>query len=127
MRKLVIDREKWLRGQGAELSKLLRREDEKMCCVGFYLESCGVPRETLLGNAAAHSPEVALILPDEAKWLNNGDLYLPNSSPIGRELYAINDRIIILNSLTPTMDELERENRVMELFSQQGVEVEFIN
>ena len=33
--KLIIDRSKWLRGEGPSRSYLLRAEDGKMCCLGF--------------------------------------------------------------------------------------------
>jgi len=34
MRKIIVDRTTWLRGEGSEPSRLLRRSDGKMCCLG---------------------------------------------------------------------------------------------
>jgi hypothetical protein len=39
--KLIIDRNKWLRGEGDEDSYLLRSSDGKMCCLGFLAKECG--------------------------------------------------------------------------------------
>lgn len=38
MKKVVVDRSKWLRGEGAVNSFLLRESDGKMCCLGFVLK-----------------------------------------------------------------------------------------
>lgn len=35
MDKLIIDRSRWLRGEGCDASYLLRPADNKMCCLGF--------------------------------------------------------------------------------------------
>jgi hypothetical protein len=116
MRKLTIDRRTWLRGEGKETSYLLRRADQKQCCVGFYLEACGVPRDILVGNEAAHSPEVGEILPEEAKWLNTKYIY---STPDARCLYGAND--------SRDLSEEDREAIIKEIFLKHDVEVEFIN
>lgn len=34
---MIIDRSIWLRGEGSYVSFLLRRSDNKMCCVGIHL------------------------------------------------------------------------------------------
>src|SRR5207245_382390 len=44
---LVIDRARWLRGEGIDSSALLRPSDKRMCRLGFLGESCGIPRERL--------------------------------------------------------------------------------
>jgi len=40
--KFKIDRRRWLRGEGAENSRLLRVSDGKMCCLGQVALQCGV-------------------------------------------------------------------------------------
>ena len=46
--KLVIDRKVWLRGEGDAVSRLLRPEDQKMCCVGISGKALGLPdRESM--------------------------------------------------------------------------------
>ncbi len=41
--KFKIDRRKWLRGEGSEDSKLLRKSDGLMCCLGQVALQCGIP------------------------------------------------------------------------------------
>jgi hypothetical protein len=43
----TIDRATWLHGEGSEDSYLIRSRDSKKCCLGFYLENCGLPEEYL--------------------------------------------------------------------------------
>jgi hypothetical protein len=111
--KLVIDRNVWLRGEGQGWSYLLRPGDGKMCCVGIFLEACGVSREVLRGTKTAnqarrnHDAHEVEKIPDWMDNTNAGFLYDDND-----------DRL---------MSEDERERRVARRFAGQGVEVEFIN
>ena len=41
MKKLVIDRKMWFRGDGGVLSALVRADDGRMCCLGFLGCSVG--------------------------------------------------------------------------------------
>src|SRR5690348_15267405 len=80
---LTIDRNIWLRGEEQSQSFLLRTLDDRQCCVGIYLEACGVPRHSLADRASAES--INSQLPTEAQWLTeNVDDTLA--------LYTINDR-----------------------------------
>lgn len=45
---VVIDRRRWLRGEGPDASRLLRKTDGKMCCLGFVCEAVGVSAERLV-------------------------------------------------------------------------------
>lgn len=45
----TVVRDKWLRGEGAQKSYLLRRSDGKMCCMGFYALACGYDVEDIVG------------------------------------------------------------------------------
>lgn len=126
--KLVIDRNIWLRGEGEEASFLLRQDDQKMCCVGIYLEALGVDRGHLNGANAAHHPGLSEMLPKEAMWLVYQDTmhrWMPSDKAC--RLYAANDgEQHSLND--PSFDtEEERENYIRDAFATQGVEVEFIN
>ena len=47
MTKVVVDRQKWLRGEGSTNSYLLRSKDSKMCCLGFACVALGVKEEFL--------------------------------------------------------------------------------
>jgi hypothetical protein len=48
---LVIDRKKWYRGLMPSRSELLRKEDGKMCCLGFMMKECGLQDHEIQGVA----------------------------------------------------------------------------
>lgn len=45
--KINIPRKKWLRGEGATASKLLRLGDRKQCCLGILCTQIGIPDEVI--------------------------------------------------------------------------------
>ena len=49
MIEVVVDRTKWLRGEGHHESALLRERDGKQCCVGFLARVLGAATEDILG------------------------------------------------------------------------------
>lgn len=49
---LIIDRKRWLRGEGEEVSSLLRRYDNKMCCLGFLCLAIGFSPTQITGIAS---------------------------------------------------------------------------
>lgn len=129
-RKLVIPREKWLRGEGLDESRLLREYDQKQCCVGLYLECLGVPREILVDQAAGN--DIAEHLPEEARWLliTAPITDKPHNSSLAARLYEANDWLPDWESDIFVYekgfeDESARESRIIELFAEAGVEVTF--
>jgi hypothetical protein len=58
MLKVIVDRERWLRGEGSNASALYR-EDGKMCCMGFAAIAAGYKKSDLLGLKSIHSLEIA--------------------------------------------------------------------
>ena len=83
-----------------------------MCCLGFYLESCGVTKAGLTGRKTP--AEVgAVLFPTEARWLY--DMDNDGLTPSG-ELMAINDN----------GSEYRREDLIKKIFAENGVEVEFV-
>jgi len=111
--KLVIDRIKWLRGEGSFESKLLRSRDKKMCCIGILCSALGVRDEIMKDQAGSQRLGITT-LPD---WL------LENPSPITDpdlfEAYRAND--------DPIMDEKSREQFITGIFAKHDIQVEFIN
>lgn len=107
--KFTIDRQKWLRGEGGMYSYLLRPSDGKQCCVGMYLEHCGVTTSELKGKAVIS--ELCATITPSAGWLMN-------QSP-RNELYSTND--------DRELSDAERERDIAKYFATVGVEVEFIN
>lgn len=108
--KFVLDRSRWFRGD-SQGSMLLRSWDWKMCCLGLFLESCGVPVEKLRN---VHLPSyVNFPLPPKAKWTCSADITYPEG-------------IVHTNDST-TMKEEDREKRLIALFALQGVELTFVD
>lgn len=106
VKKLVIDRSRWLRGERHQPSKLLRAKDGKMCCLGFFGVACGVPQELLLEYAGPYSSSKdGGIWPE---WCSSGRC--------GR-LYGPNDR--------KDLSDAARESEIARIFAEHGVEVVF--
>ena len=108
---LIIDRKIWLRGEID--SFLVRESDGKKCCLGIYLESCGVKRDRLLQIQDPAYLEVEL--PEQARWLMAGH---QNSDQAGFLMKANDDQ-----QAGPT----EREEEIRYFFRQIGITVRFIN
>jgi hypothetical protein len=117
--KLVIDRSKWLRGEGANPSALLRSEDGKMCCLGFYGLACGAkPRD--IRDVSAPADLAGRVFPG---WLTRVDSddgcdSIANS-PDAAMLMNINDEI--------HMSDNQRERELSEIFARHGIDVEFVD
>lgn len=116
---LRISRAIWLRGEGGSSSFLLRCGDAKMCCLGIYLEACGISRRILQGVGSPILLSIRHKIPAEVRWLFTDD---------GREsqdcagLMSINDRDLTYSN---HFDEDQRERSIIRRFSQQGITVEF--
>jgi hypothetical protein len=113
--KLIIPREKWERGKP---SALYNPDNGKSCCVGLYLQACGLSTETLSLKRTANSVLLRDKIPGDAKWLV-GPYCESAPSDVAADLYEANDRRFI--------SEKERESLIAERFMSGGdVEVEFI-
>lgn len=113
--KLVIEREKWLRGDEYS-SYLLRETDQKMCCLGFYSLACGLTQNQIRGlrglTTVAYMEEE---LPEGLKWLVNAR---KDNSEQALSLMEAND--------SEMWDDEERERVIAAKFAEYGVEVEFV-
>jgi hypothetical protein len=116
--KLIIPRDKWLRGEGGDDSYLLREEDQMQCCVGFYLEACGIARDDLVGVRTAQ--KIPFPLPNECRWLVENLDKEPTPSFHASRLYQLNDdnREMYIHT---------REEHIKYIFLSMGVEVQFVN
>lgn len=108
--RLVIDRSRWLRGEGAGCSALLRRGDEKRCCLGFYGQVIGVPDPLLLGRTSPQDTATRDLWPD---WLFNNALNT--------------DTCCLLMDLNDDRSVVNREARIASIFAGRGVEVAFVD
>lgn len=113
MKKLVIDRNWWLRNEGDEAvqrSYLLRAHDGKMCCLGFLCLDLGVHPLDMLNIAM---PEAICgtsygLIPE---WLRS------STSEVPLHAAQINDGTKKGHS----------EAAIVEIFKEWGYELEFIN
>lgn len=115
-KKFTVERSRWLRGEGPMMSYLLRRGDQKMCCVGFYALACGVGEVDIEGMRGFDE------LQGVDQWLFMGPVVKPDESDNGAAelVYRPNDAKYGLN-------EEEREAKIKEGFATIGVEVEFVD
>lgn len=117
--KLVIERDKWIRGNEEE-SMLLRPSDGKMCCLGFYSLALGLDKNDIHG-AFCPSELGTETYPD---WLVISEWaeYLEDDRAIDtsfcNEIMTTNDR--------KSLAEDEREALLKELFAKKGIEVTFV-
>jgi hypothetical protein len=117
---LIIDRKLWLRGEQI-VSYLLRFRDGKMCCLGIYGRALGIPAEELLDKGAPDASSCRASFQAKAPWLFKDGIYLSRDCKL---LMEIND----FNS--DYYDEpqyQDREDRIKEIFAENGVEVSFVD
>ena len=112
-RELTIDRDIWLRGEND--SYLLRQSDGRQCCLGIYLESCGLSPHWMIGKQEATLLDVEL--PEQAEWLIREGKHF--NSEVAGELMSTND--------DRNLSEENREEEIIRLFSTVCITVRFIN
>lgn len=118
---LTIDRKVWLRGQPGR-SYLLREFDQKRCCLGIYLNACGIEDKFLEGQGSPGNmlrmiPELNGRIPG---WLV-GTTRLDDD--YGNSVDAVSLMEVNDDSGTPDTD---RERFIIEKFAENGVTVEFV-
>lgn len=125
MKSFVIDRKRWNRGQNQ--SYLLDCNDMK-CCLGFLLLACGYKEKEIYGCPTPSSN----FINDKSKIPNFllKEEYYQSNTKICRDLMEIND--VYLNYYCSAIGgkfetEEQREQKIKEIFSVQGIEVSFIN
>lgn len=107
----TVDRRTWLRGEGFS-SRLLRKTDGKMCCMGSYCLARGLKPEEIEDVASVNSAV---------------DTYT-DSRMMGWEGALINSkcRVYGVND-TPTTDDVTREKQLAAALEPFGVDIKFIN
>lgn len=118
----AIDRARWLRGTGSAGSFLFHPEQKKCCCVGIYIEACGLKMPQMEWMEAAHSSYMRQSIPDQARWL------LRIKDGVFQEHNPASDAAQILYEENDTMEisgEKERERAIRSVFAEQGIRVRF--
>lgn len=117
VRSFTIDRFRWLHGEGSDKSYLFRPEDKKQCCLGFYLEACGLKRADLRHQLPSDcsGPRSDLV----PVWLLGRRAFSGRiDSPQSSQLMRVND--------SESWTDEERETRIIEIFKRKGVKVKFV-
>jgi hypothetical protein len=133
----TIVRRRWRRGKQIEGkgSYLRNEKDGKMCCLGFYLEACGVPRAEIngrgmpyqvLNNALDQKKKVAVLKQLRvagARWL----VILRGHSagvPASYDNDEITEDLVDAND-NKKLSSAKIEEKVAALFAKKGVKVRF--
>lgn len=115
----TISRREWSRGDGAHESCLLRSNDKMKCCLGFYSLHVGISEQGILNVSSPGRLKVyGVPIPPSMTWLVDppAENCLGNSK-ISQTLMDINDSV--------NMEDPEREERIAEIFAEQGIGVNF--
>ena len=113
---LVIDRGRWLRGEGPKDSFLKRQRDGKMCCLGFEALRRGYTEEDIMG---ASGPWADIVGWEGLLEKNLGRLTTPFPTQTCQQMMLVND--------DRYLPEEQREQQLKELFLKVGVQVEFVD
>ena len=122
---IIIDRRTWLRGEGSRKSYLLRTEDDKRCCLGFYAKECGLPDSQIQERVSLRSLFFTGSEIPNFNWLGaNRRLYNDSKDP--KRKRELHDLLTEAND-DEVISEQQREERITNLFAQAGFTVRFIN
>lgn len=126
----VVDRKKWLRGEGDENSCLLTRGN-RMCCLGFYAEACGLDRK-VIRNIATPSNAVK-VTKGEPTAVDREYREVSRKSDVVWKTKLVNisgddsitcGRMMSVNDDEDITDEV-RETKLTALFKALGIKVKF--
>lgn len=103
----TVKRSTWVRGRPG----YLLMEDGRMCCLGFFVQACGIPPEAMLQKTY---PGTLLKLRSQLPpWvIDYGNI---------SEIVHVNDTIRVIDK----DDDETREARLKKLFMMHGVEIVF--
>lgn len=125
MKKLIIDRKTWLRGADADdgiNSFLFRTYDGKRCCLGFYGNQHAGKSDHDMADVQA--PQLCVVGDEWGPLVRVSDMTQPRALRAEQTLVCVH---LVSANDDRDLDESSREERVTELFSIIGIEVEFIN
>lgn len=115
LKKFVVKKSQWLRGESSSKSYLLRQLDNKMCCLGFASLACKIDQSDISGiriptSVASHSKY------PKSFFANFDEDEFEESNCIG-EIMEIND--------DPSLGDEERMSQLTKKFSKIGIEIVF--
>lgn len=118
MKKIRIDRKKWLRGVGPYSSKLWDKEQQLGCCLGHFIHQTSKCSWNELQDIKA--PNKCFKKPSKNNILTRLDLHnIVRNTELSSQAMRINDNVYISNA--------NRESQLINLFKEKGFELEFFN
>lgn len=121
---LTIERSEWYRGQGGGLSRLIRSDDKKMCCLGFYGIACGFKEGDLIDEP---EPQSVFDGDNNTKITANlwpSWLYGENDGEVKQTIACLT---LIQTNDSEMIGEVEREIKISAVFAHHGVTVKFVD
>lgn len=120
METLVINRKKWLHGEGGGRSYLLREKDGKMCCLGFRALQCGATKKQIMG---IKTPDE--LFRERGVRLKGLVRSKKTCTPAGTHLMNTNDGLQPREGWAH-VENSAREAEIIKAFRKLGVSVKFI-
>jgi len=121
--KFIIDRTKWLRGEGYKQSRLLRPSDGKQCCLGQIGRQCGLSVRSIKDQIGP-SDAVQKFHSTRMKW---PEPLRPTPAIGGISCDPDLSRTMMLVNDDTDISDSEREARLIDLAKVEHIELEFIN
>ena len=116
--KVTVDRTKWLRGHGSEVSRLCTI-DGKMCCLGFWALAKGFTKEQITNRSTPEELAEEHTLAQVEELVEGGKYRLFVNKSVTEMLMRTNDEI--------QLSEETREAILIKDGPNAGIEFEFIN
>lgn len=119
--KVEIKRDRWLRGEGSQYSWLLESETRHMCCLGFMCLAFGFTEEDILRVRAPQETRIA----SEDTGLDDNPLFTFHVDKARYINSMLTDEAMNVND-DPDITDLEREEKLIEMFKDHGIKLEFV-
>lgn len=120
--KFIIERSKWLRGEGMDDSALMRARDGKCCCLGLIALQCGIEAEEIKGVQSPSGVHHDL-------WDKFPEPFRPEKrfldSPLAGDMMPVNDKEFEEDE--SEYSDAQREAELTRLASGHGIELEFVD
>ena len=123
IKSFTIKRSKWLRmSKRTQIySQMLDGKSGKMCCLGFYSITCGIPRENIKNEP---SPRDVVFDYDNIVW-NTFLLSKRKEFGFNKVNSKIAGKLMDINDDEETTDDF-KEKEIKKIFATKGVKVKFV-
>ena len=135
MKKVVIKRSEWLRGEYSELSALFRESDGKRCCLGFVANQLiGLSDEEIDGVSAFDGAAADVYKGKYSDVKRRAENVRYRAREMLSAIFTMRDRqgrplatqIVHINDDARIVDS-EREEKIIEMFKKIDIAIEFVD